>query len=174
MSLCALLLLLAGGAWARLLMTQQDALALAFPGASIERRTAYLSDEQRRLAAQAGRVKVESRLWTYYVGTSSAGVLGYAYFETHTVRTMPETFMAVVAPNGGLRFVELLAFSEPDDYRPRPRWLEQFFNRRLNERLLLRRSIRNIAGATLTSQALTDGVRRVLAVHAALHQGKER
>jgi len=85
------------------------------------------------------------------------------------VRTMPETFMAVLEPSGALRFVELLAFLEPEDYLPRPRWLGQFRGKVLDDELLVRRGIRNITGASLTSQALTDGVRRVLAVHSVLH-----
>lgn len=168
--LMVLLLLCAPPASARLLLTQKQALALAFgPGLAVERRTAYLGPEQVKRARETGRVKVESRVWTYYVGVSSRGVEGYAYFETHQVRTMPETFMAVVEPDGRLRFVEILAFLEPDDYLPGARWLDLFRGRRLDSDLLVRRGIRNITGASLTSQALTEGVRRVLAVHAVLH-----
>lgn len=98
---------------------------------------------------------------------------GYAYFETHTVRTMPETFMAVVDARGALRFVELLAFYEPPDYAPPRRWLAQFHNRPLSEDLFVRRAIRNIAGASLTSTTLTEGIRRILAIHAVLHPSSE-
>ncbi|KAF0124265.1 MAG: FMN-binding domain-containing protein [Elusimicrobia bacterium] len=164
-----LLLLCAPPASALMLLSQKQALALAFPGIAVERRTAYLTPEQVKRAQEAGRVKVAARVWTYYVGISSKGVEGYAYFDTHVVRTMPETFMAVVEPDGRLRFVELLAFLEPDDYLPGARWLDQFAGRRLDADLLVRRGIRNITGATLTAQALTDGVRRVLAVHSVLH-----
>jgi hypothetical protein len=158
----------AGRAQARLLLSQKEALALAFPsGVAVERRTAYLSAAEVKQAEKAGRVKIDSRVWVYYVGTSSRGVMGYAYFETHVVRTMTETFMAVLEPDGSLRSVELLAFAEPDDYLPGPRWLAQFKGRSLKDDLLVHRVIRNMTGASLTSQAMADGVRRVLAVHAA-------
>lgn len=167
-ALCAAIA--ASPAAARTLLSQKEALDLAFPrGTAMERRTAYLTEEQVRRAQEAGRVKIDSRLWTYYVGTSTQGVAGYAYFETHTVRTMAETFMAVLEPDGSVRFVELLAFLEPDDYKAGPRWLAQFSGKRLDDELMVRRGIRNITGASLTSQALTDGVRRVLAVHSVLH-----
>lgn len=168
----AIVLALAGAlapADARVLLRQDEALRLAFPDAKPERRTAFLSEEQAKEAQRLGRVRVESRVWTYYVARSSSGTETYAYFETHTVRTMPETFMAVLDGAGTLRFVELLAFHEPDDYRPPARWLAQFDGKRLGAELLVRRGIRNIAGASLTSQALTDGVRRILAVHEVLH-----
>lgn len=160
----------ASAAQARTLMTQRQALSLAFgPDVAVERRTAYLTEEQRRAAQEAGRVKIESRVWTYYVGRSSRGVEGYAYFETHVVRTMPETFMAVLDGRGRVRFVELLAFHEPEDYRAPARWLKQLDGRELDGELFVRRGVRNITGASLTSQALTEGVRRVLAVHSLLY-----
>lgn len=152
------------------LMSQKEALALAFPaGVTVERKTAYLSDEQIQQAQTAGQVKIASRVWSYYVGTSTQGPTGYAYFDTHVVRTMTETFMAVVDCDGRLRFVELLAFAEPEDYKPGSRWLAQFKGRPAREGLWVGRTIRNMTGASLTSQSMTDGVRRVLAVHALLH-----
>ncbi|MBI4424468.1 MAG: FMN-binding protein [Elusimicrobia bacterium] len=159
----------APAAQARVLLKQDEALRLAFPGAAPERRTAYLSEEQRKAAERLANARIESRVWTYYVGASSSGARSYAYFDTHTVRTMPETFMAVVDESGRLRFLELLAFHEPDDYLPPARWLRQLDGRALDGSLFVRRAVRNITGASLTSQALTEGARRVLAVHRMLH-----
>lgn len=171
--LAAALLLCAAPCSARLLLTQKQALALAFPpGSAVERKTAYLSEEQVRTAQKLGNVKIEGLIWTYYVGVSSRGVNGYAYFDTHLVRTMPETVMVVVEPDGRARFVELLSFLEPPDYEPGARWLGQFAGRRLDEELMVRRGIRNITGASLTSQSLSDSVRRVLAVDSVLHHQK--
>lgn len=168
-----ILLAAAGPAQARVLLQKEQALRLAFrPEARVERRTAYLTPEQVKAAETAGRVKVDSLVWTYYIGRSSAGIEGYAYFETHVVRTMPETFMAVIEPSGSLKFVELLAFLEPEDYMPRPRWLAQFMGKGLGPETYLRRGIRNITGASMTSQAVTDGIRKVLAVHSVLHPGE--
>lgn len=167
--LTLLLLALAPPAGARVLLSQKDALALAFPGLAVERRTAYLSEEQRKRAEEDGHVKVDSRVWSYYVAASSEGARGYAYFDSHVVRTMPETVMVVVDAGGTVRLVEVLAFAEPDDYLPRRRWLEQFRGQALDKELMVRRKIRNVAGASLTAEAATDAVRRVLAVHALVH-----
>lgn len=168
-TLALVLLAAAPRAEAALLLTQKQALALAFPrGEAVERKTAYLSDEQVKQAQRDGKVKIESRVWTYYVGASSGQIAGYAYFDTHIVRTLPETFMAVVEPDGTLRSVELLAFAEPEDYKPGRRWLDQLKGKP-REGFWVGRTIRNMTGASLTSQAMTDGVRRVMAVHALLH-----
>ncbi|MEX0890721.1 MAG: FMN-binding protein, partial [Gemmatimonadota bacterium] len=44
-------------------------------------------------------------------------------------------------------------------------WLAQFLDRRLDGRLSTKADIVNMTGATLTSRAVTDAVRRVLALH---------
>ena len=167
-ALGSLLLLAASPAAARVLLTQPQALALAFAdGGKPERRTAYLTEAQRQAAEESGRVKIDARVWPYYVGVSSRGVTGYAYFDTHVVRSMPETLMVVLEPGGEVRAVEVLSFLEPDDYLPNARWLAQFRGKALKDDLVAHRGVRNLGGASLTSQAAADAVRRVLAVHAA-------
>lgn len=156
-------------AQARVLLRQDEALRVAFGDSRPARRTAYLTPEQVRRAEQNAKVKIDSRVWTYFVARSTAGEETFAYFDTHIVRTMPETFMAVVDRAGKLRFVELLSFHEPEDYLPPGRWLRQFDGRPLDGELYVRRAIRNITGASLTSQELTSGVRRVLAIHEMLN-----
>lgn len=151
------------GADAEVFLTQKQALEIAFPQARVERQTVYLVSKQVQEIERLARAKLKDRMIVYYVGRSSHGVMGYAFFETHMVRTMPETFMLVLNPTGGVQFVELLAFYEPQDYRPPPRWLALFGGRRLDEDLWVKRGIRNITGATLTARAVTEGVRRVLA-----------
>ncbi len=145
-------------------MTRDEALKQYFPNAvELERKTSFLSDEQVRLIQSRSRARVESKILTYYVGRGPSGVRGYAFFETQTVRTMPETFLVVVNPDSSVRAVELLAFYEPEDYLPPKRWLGLFARRRIDDDLWLKRGVQNIVGATISAQSITDGVRRVLA-----------
>lgn len=170
LGLLTALLLTAAEGQARLLLTQKRALDLAFPaGAAVERKTAFLSDAQVREAEALAKAKVESRVWTYYAASASGTAVGYAYFERVIVRTMPATVMAAVAPDGTLRFLEVLTFDEPDDYKASRRWLEQLKGRPLDAGLRVGGVLRNQTGATLTSAAFAESARRMLAVHAALH-----
>jgi hypothetical protein len=175
LALLAAPLLLAGPAGARVLLSQKDALALAFPeGTAVERRTAFLTDAQAAAAEIAAGEKIGSRVWTYYVGTSSSGAAGTAYFESHKVRTMNEAFMVVLNPDASVRFIEILSFAEPEEYLAPKKWLAQFQGKSLDDELMLRRGLRNITGASITSDAMTRGVRRVLAVHQVLNPGPAR
>ncbi|MGH9369205.1 MAG: FMN-binding protein [Thermoanaerobaculia bacterium] len=159
-------LLAAGAAEAVVYSSREEALARAFPPpASVERRTWFLTDAQREAASRNAQSKIESSLLIGYVGVLDGRLLGTAYFETHTVRTMPETLLVLVRPDGSVGRVEVLAFAEPEDYLPRPPWLRLFEGRRLDGDLSVGRGLAHVTGATLTTRAIASAVRRVLAVH---------
>jgi hypothetical protein len=100
----------------------------------------------------------------YRARCEDPGEEGTAYFDSHRVRTLPETLMVVVDPRGRVRRIEVLAFREPEEYLPRPVWYGQFPGRGLDDELALDRGVRGVIGATLTARATTQAVRRVLAL----------
>lgn len=167
-----LLLALAAPAAAKVFLTVDEALKLAFPDCKIERKTGYLTAEQVRQARELSGVEVPSALVTYYVARRGGQLAGTAYFDTHRVRTLPETLMVVVDPRGRVARVEVIAFREPQDYLPRGAWYEQFRGRGLDRELRVKQGIHPVTGATLTVRATTDAVRRVLALHQVLGSGK--
>ncbi len=148
-------------------LTQDEALALAFPGAQVERATAYLGDaELERARSLAGDdVSIESTVVSYYVARRGGETLGVAYFDVHRVRTLPEVLMVVVGPDREIRRLETIVFREPPEYRAPDGWLRLFQSRTLTPGLSLKGDIPNMTGATLTSGAVTQAVRRVLALH---------
>lgn len=168
----ALLCFLVGTSAAALpnvLMTRDEALELAFPESKIERCTVFLTEEQRGSAEKWSGARVPNPIVYPYVASKEGAVQGYAYFDTHKVRTLKETLMVVVGPDHRIRRVEVLAFGEPMDYVPRGSWYDQFKGRELDAELELKRGVKNVTGATLTAVATTEGARRVLAVHRAVY-----
>lgn len=148
--------------------SKEEALALAFPaGTAVESRSMVLDDAQMaRVQALAGTAP-ESKLFTYHVGRRDGAVVGYAVIDTHTVRSLPEAFLAVLAPDGTIERVLLLAFYEPPEYRPPERWLEQFVGRRLDtDGWRVGRDLHGIAGSTLTTHAIRNALRKITALHA--------
>jgi hypothetical protein len=148
----------------QLFQTKDEALESFFPGRTITRSTIFLTEEQRMEVQSRARVPVESRILTYYTAHGSDGIDGYAFFETDVVRTMPETYMVVIRPDSTVAGVEILAFYEPIDYLPGERWLGFFTGRQLTDELWVKRDIPNITGATLSTRAINQGVRRYLAM----------
>jgi Na+-translocating ferredoxin:NAD+ oxidoreductase subunit G len=172
-----LVLLLAPGALAgKVFLSQEEALRLAFPaGAAVERRTVFLTAAQQKAVQKETRSdRVPGALVTAYVGTRDGRELGTAYFDTHVVRTQAETLMILVFPTGAIGRIEVLSFSEPEEYLPRERWYGQFSGRVLDDELAMRRGIRAVSGATLTARATTEAARRVLAIHRVVHAGANK
>ena len=145
--------------------SRESALRLAFPDADVvDKRELFLSSDDVAAAERIARVKLQSRLVTVYVGRRGERVLGYAFIETHKVRSLPETILVVIDPDGRTHALHMLAFHEPPEYAPSDRWLKQFQGRPLDDDLSLRGDIDAITGATLTANAITASVRRLLAV----------
>ena len=150
-------------------MTQQQALASAFPaGAKVTRQSIFLTKAQVEQAKKDAGVEMRDALVVRYAGTVGDRVVGYAYFETHPVRALQETVMVVVTADGKVDRIEILSFDEPPDYFPKPRWLQQFRGRALNDELSLKGAIHPISGASLTGRAIVNASRRILAIHRAL------
>ncbi len=159
---------LAEPAAAQVLMTQEEALSLAFPEtASIERRTAYPTEEEiARVDGLAEASRRASRsVITYYVGELDAELPGAAYFDAHRVRTLQEVLMVVVDAHGKVSRIEVLGFAEPPDYMAPDGWLDLFSGRALEPGTSTRGDIPILTGATLTSHAVSDAVRLSLALH---------
>lgn len=148
-------------------LTQDEALALAFGSADVERRTAFLDEAQLEKARElaGSRVRIEQGVLPYYVATDGGAPIGVAYFDAHRVRTLQEVLMVVVDPEGRVERVETVSFREPPEYRAPDGWVDQFVGRELDDELSLRGEIAPMTGATLTANAVTRAVRRVLALH---------
>lgn len=154
----------------KVFLTVDEALALAFPECAVTRTTATLTKVEQKRATDLAGEDVESRLAFPYSATKDGRLVGTAYFDTHRVRTLRETVMVVVAPDGSIARIEVLAFAEPLDYLPRGNWYGQFVGRELDDELSLKRGVKKVTGATLTSRATMGAARRVLAVHRVLGQ----
>jgi hypothetical protein len=160
---------MAFAAQARVFMTQPQALASAFPaGTKIARQALFLTQGQRAAAQRESGVTFDDRMIVRYTGTVGDRIVGYAYFDTHRVRTLPETVMVVIDATGKIAKIEILSFDEPPDYQPKPRWFEQFRGRKLDDDLSLKRAIRPISGASLSGRAIVNASRKVLALHRAV------
>ena len=75
------------------------------------------------------------------------------------------TYAVGIDAQGALRPVEILEYRESHGGEIRnTRWLAQFAGRRSTDTLRFRTDIKNVAGATLSSEHVTAGVRQVLAL----------
>ena len=167
--LAVVMLLQAGAASARDgLLSREEALALAFPGASIRAERVFLTVEQQRRAADAARVEIPTRLVARYLAARDGAPAGRAYVDTHVVRTKRESLLISLDAGGRVSRIDAIAFLEPEEYLAPEAFLDQYKGKALDDSLRLQRAIRTIAGATLTARAVNDATRRVLAIDGVL------
>ena len=151
-----------------------EAVRQLLSGNSYKRETHLLSEAEQTAAAASSSQESVSGLATRYVVSNADGLVGYAYLDKHRVRTLPQTLMVAVDPSGRLLGIKVLAFHEPAEYMARDGWMEQFAGKTVEDELRLKKNIDGITGATLTSRAVTQCARRVLAVHQVLeNRGNE-
>lgn len=160
-----LLLSAATPSFATIFYSKNEALELAFgKDANVEQLPLFPDPQQVAKIEELAKVKLDSGLFTFYVGKNQGKVLGYAAIETGTVRTKPETLMIVLTADGELRNVTTLAFHEPPEYQPPERWFEQLYKRPLAE-MDFNKGIDGISGATLSTRATVGSVRKVMAIY---------
>ena len=150
--------------WAKVFYSKDEALKLAFGDqATLETLSLFPTEEQAGQIEQLAKVKLESKLFTFYVGKQQGVIQGYAAIESHTVRTQPETLLIVLDANGNLRNIHTLAFHEPPEYQPSERWFSQLVGHAI-EQLSFDRDVQAVAGATLSTRAALNSTRKVLAL----------
>lgn len=156
----------AGDASAKVFLTKGKALELVFPEAEeIEKRHVFLTKRQAESVRKIARAEVDSRLYTFYIAKSDGEETGYAVIDTHTLRTLTETVMFVIDPDGTLRHAEILAFFEPTDYMPSGKWINLFPGKTKMGKMKVGKGIPNITGATISAVSFSQATRRILAVY---------
>jgi hypothetical protein len=144
--------------------SRESALELAFPEAdSVTTRTLVLSEAEATEIAHRAGAALESRIVRVYEAWSGGDVTARGIIDTHQIRSLPETLLVVADLEHRVEAVHLLAFHEPEQYRASEKWFAQFEDRALDSEMAVRRGIAGVAGATMTSNAVTASVRRSLA-----------
>lgn len=165
----------------RLIFVPLAGLAAVMPA----RATVYLSLEQAQAAmfkdvaltprpiildaAQIAAVEKDSglpvRSPTVRVWRAADG--GWFFVDAVIGKSELITYAVALDAEGRIRKVEILEYREAhgDEIRY-PRWRRQFVDKRHGDVLQLGADIQGISGATLSCQHVTDGIRRLLAIHA--------
>ncbi len=146
------------------LITREEALASAFPDASVADERIFLTDEQAERIEAISRVDLSGKLYARYVVSRNGMVVGRAYIDTHQVRTKKESLLVSLDASGRVQRIDVTVFLEPPEYIAGPSWMRQFYDKPLDGDLAIQRSIRPIAGATLTAYAISEAIRRVMAM----------
>jgi Na+-translocating ferredoxin:NAD+ oxidoreductase RnfG subunit len=145
--------------------TRDSVLSNAFPEADIEKKTVKITPEMRREIETITKDRLFRRRFSFLVAKEGGKILGYASEVDEIGKTEPITFMVVLNRDGMVRSVNLLVYRETQGHEiANPQWRKQFEGKSLSDPLRLKKDIDSITGATMSSRAVTKGVKKVLAV----------
>jgi hypothetical protein len=103
-----------------------------------------------------------------WAASRSGVLLGHVMVDEVIGKHELITYALGVGADGAVRNVEIMDYRESRGGEVRdPRWRAQFKGKRSGSPLRLEEDIQNISGATLSCRHITEGVRRLLALHAA-------
>ncbi|MGQ9685351.1 MAG: FMN-binding protein [Thiobacillaceae bacterium] len=160
-------LVAAAPAFAVQYLTTEMAQKLMFPEAdAFVPHPVRLNDEQKATVEKAAGVRMrfpEQPVWQVMAGGKPAGwfVLDEVYGKHEFI-----TYAVALDASGAVRSVEILDYRETHGSQIiNPKWRSQFEGKRYGAQLKLDKDVQNISGATLSCKHISEGVRRVLAIH---------
>ncbi|MBI5779019.1 MAG: FMN-binding protein [Planctomycetes bacterium] len=168
MAVPALVATTADRAFAETFLTHEQALEFAFgKEAKSETEVKSLTPEQKtefqkKLGFPFDPNKTD---FTFYKGLVNGEVVMYAYIDVVPGKWGPITYVIVITPEGKVRDMSVTELMER---RGRPvkerRFLDQFIGKTTESNMVLNKDIKQVAGATISSTGMNNGVRKVLAL----------
>ena len=154
-------------AYAAQYMTAEEALRHAFPAASdfVPAKPA-LSVAQWQAIDRAYDAPVGVREPQAWAATVAGKPIGYLYVDEVLGKQLMIKYAVAIGMDARVQRVDILEYRETHGFEVRnARWLAQFTGKAVDSTLQLDRDIKNISGATLSCRHVTQGVRRLLAIH---------
>ncbi len=149
--------------WIRYTLPVAAIASVASPAYAME----YLSIEEAQKqafpsASQFTPIQAR-RIWKAEAG---GRVAGYFIFDRVVGKHLYIDYAVALTPTGAVQKVEILQYRESYGGEIRsPSWLAQFVGKTSTSSLKINGDIRNIAGATLSSTHVTEGVKRIFATY---------
>jgi len=148
--------------WVRFTLPAAVAASIASPGYAVQ----YLSvDAAQKLAFPAANRFVENGgpTWKAQAGDKLLGL----FVLDHVIgKHLYIDYAVALDPTGRVMRVDILQYRESYGGEVREAgWLAQFVGKTSASPLRIGSDIRNISGATLSSQHIADGVKRILATY---------
>lgn len=158
--------LVAAGAMAAEYLTIPQAQKALFPDADrFVDATLSLTDEQcKQIKRLAGtRQRATQAVWR---AEREGRLLGWFIVDNVVGKHEFITYAAGITPAGQVTGLDVLVYRETYGYQVREMpWRDHFRGRTLNDSFVLDEGIPNITGATLSCRNVSNGVKRLLALH---------
>ncbi|MBI1803957.1 MAG: FMN-binding protein [Ignavibacteriae bacterium] len=154
------------------LKAKESLLKIFGDSASIAKTIVRLSAEERKQIADSIKSSFLSDSLVLYECRIGQKTMGFGIVDNIKGKTQLITYLVALTPDGVLKDVDVLVYRESiggeiqyESFR------KQFRGRTSRDKLQAGRDIKNISGATISSHAITDGVRKLLMAFNLVHSG---
>jgi Na+-translocating ferredoxin:NAD+ oxidoreductase RnfG subunit len=153
--------------------TADEAMRRFFPQATaFSERTVQLQVAEMHAIASASGLPARSAAWRVWTAMQGDKPVGVMVLDGVIGKFEVIDYAVAIGNDGRVLQIEILTYRESHGYEVRlPGWRKQFVGKGVDDKLQVGEDISNISGATLSSQHVTDGVRRIVAMVATLRRG---
>lgn len=133
-------------------------------GVSVSKEQFKLCPKEIKSLQSMAKASIKSNVVRFYRVKKGLKLEGYGVILLQTVRSKKTAVLYVIGKNQKIKNIEIIAFHEPREYKPKENWLSSFDNKDRNSNLFSGKGIPNISGATLSARAVSDLARVALAI----------
>ncbi len=151
----------------------QSAMKRVFPGTTYSAvRTTALPEAATQAVYKRTGQAIGSKLGICHALDANGNIVGYGLLDDVRGKSQPITYLAMIRPDGTLAEIEVLVYREPyggeiqyESFR------KQFRGKKPDAELRVGHDITNIAGATISSNAITKGAKKLVVLFDELRKG---
>ena len=130
----------------------------------VEKKSLILSKEEAKQIQDTAKVKLNSKIIRLYHVTQNDKIIGYAVLLKKRIRTKNAAVLYMIDSDKKIKAIEILSFSEPQEYKPNKAWQKVFDGKSGDDMLISGKDIPTISGATMSADALSKAARLALAI----------
>ncbi|EKD42277.1 MAG: hypothetical protein ACD_73C00228G0001, partial [uncultured bacterium] len=124
-----------------------------------------LNESQKAALKKTLGYEIKKDNWTFYIAKTNNKADGFALIDNEIGKTDPITFLTAIDLSGTVKSVEVLVYRETHGSEVHQKtFLKQYESKQLKDPIRVGQDIKNITGATLSSRAISTGVKRDLAI----------
>lgn len=158
-------------AGSRVFLTEEELFGSMFAGgASVTADTVTISPTEAARLSDEFHIEILDSVYVFHTARLDGNVTRRVVIMNVVGQYQPITFAVEILPPGRVGRVELMVYRETRGGEIRRRaFLDQFSEKSLSDPIAIKQDVQHITGATLSSRAVSAGVRLALTLYQRLH-----
>ena len=145
-------------------LSRDQVLKKAFPLAeTFVRKVIRLSDDQMKKISRESGQKISSRFVSVYIAKNGDENFGYGFIGYTKGKSSFIKYFVAITPDGKIHSIEIMSYRGEKGSEVRHEiFKKQFAGKSLDNNIKVGSDINAVSGATISSQAITKGIRKIM------------